>query len=248
VSVSDFEQFEAQEKLHIIISVKDFKSIVNHADTLQNTTINAYYSTPGRPLQFSYSKDGIQCQFTLMTTGEYNGTPAPSAAPPTAPPRQISRAQSTASTAFESMRSDSDNMPPPAKPSPRRPVRRLGQNESPAASQLRQQQEDDPESLFVPAGEEDRRWDPADYENDEETLGWDASASNVCSLVVRLVYEWLTNYRILASTRHFGTAAQLQLVLTQRRRNDQIQGCRQRKGFHRYEVSRNNFEYVADLK
>jgi cell cycle checkpoint control protein RAD9A len=180
---SDFEQFEAQEKLHIIISVKDFKSIVNHADTLQNTTISAYYSTPGRPFQFSYSKDGIQCQFTLMTTGEYNGTPTPSAAPPSVPsagPRSISRAQSTTSTGSESRRPAIEEMPPPAKPASRRPVRKLGQNENSASSQLRQQQEEDPDSLFVPAGEEDHRWEPANYENDEETLGWDASASNVC--------------------------------------------------------------------
>ena len=185
VNKADFDYFEAQEKLHIIISVKDFKSIVSHADTLQNTTISAYYSNPGRPFQFSYSKDGIQCQFTLMTTGEYNGTPGPSAAPSSAAtpgPRPISRAQSTTSTTLENRRPAVEAMPPPAKPAPRRPVRKLGQNENNAASQLRQQPEEDPDSLFVPTGEEDRRWEPADYENDEETLGWDASASNVSCL------------------------------------------------------------------
>jgi cell cycle checkpoint control protein RAD9A len=195
VNRSDFEQFDAQEKLHIIISVKDFKSIVTHADTLQNTAINAYYSNPGRPFQFNYTKDGIQCQFTLMTTGEYNDTPAPSAAPPSAPsaiPRPLSRAQSTASTTSQSRRSAVEDMPPPAKPTPRRPVRKLGQNENLAASQLRQRQEEDPESLFVPAGEEDRRWDPAEYEKDEEAMVWDASASNVGYLVVCLVSRLLT--------------------------------------------------------
>lgn len=193
VNKSDFDHFDAQEKLHIIISVKDFKSIVNHADTLPNTAINAYYSTPGRPFQFSYSKDGIQCQFTLMTTGEYNGTPTPSAAPPSAPsavPRPISRAQSTVSMASESRRSAVDEMPPPVKPAPRRPVRKLGQNENGASSQFRQQVEEDPDSLFVPAAEEDRRWDPTEYDNnnDEEAMVWDASASNVSCRIARLVF------------------------------------------------------------
>ncbi|QDS75670.1 hypothetical protein FKW77_007473 [Venturia effusa] len=183
VNKTDFEHFDAQEKLHIIISVKDFKSIVNHADTLHNTPVNAYYSAPGRPFQFSYSKEGIQCQFTLMTTGEYNGTPTPSAAPvdaPNAGPPSIPRAQSTVSMASESRRSNVVDMPPPAKPAPRRPVRKLGQNENGPSSQFRQQTEEDPDSLFVPAAEEDRRWEPMEYDNDndEEAMVWDASASH----------------------------------------------------------------------
>jgi cell cycle checkpoint control protein RAD9A len=37
--------------------------------------------------------------------------------------------------------------------------------------------EADPESLFVRQAEEDARWEPVDYNNEEEeTLGWDASA------------------------------------------------------------------------
>ena len=41
---------------------------MNHADSL-NGTIAAYYSDPGRPLQLQYDRDGMNCEFTLMTTG-----------------------------------------------------------------------------------------------------------------------------------------------------------------------------------
>jgi cell cycle checkpoint control protein RAD9A len=38
----------------------------------------------------------------------------------------------------------------------------------------------DPESLFVPGGDDDNTWDPPNYEQDEEEmlLGWDASNEN----------------------------------------------------------------------
>ncbi|RDI88972.1 hypothetical protein Vi05172_g1006 [Venturia inaequalis] len=215
VNKSDFEHFDAQEKLHIIISVKDFKSIVNHADTLHNTAIDAHYSNPGRPFQFSYSKEGIQCQFTLMTTGEYNGTPTPSAAPISAPsappPRSISRAQSTASMASEIRRSAVEEMPPPVKPAPRRPVRKLGQNENGPSSQFRQQIEEDPDSLFVPAAEEDRRWEPMEYDddNDEEAMVWDASASNENSFhpTIRDTSTPIARSNTMESNRPAGLAA-----------------------------------------
>lgn len=214
VNKSDFEHFHAQEKLHIIISVKDFKSIVNHADTLHNTAIDAYYSNPGRPFQFSYSKDGIHCQFTLMTTGDYNGTPTPSAAPisgPSAASQPISRAQSTASMPSESRRSAVEEMPPPAKPAPRRPVRKLGQNENGPSSQFRQQIEEDPDSLFVPAAEEDRRWEPMEYDNDndEEAMVWDASASNENSFhpTIRDTSTAISRSNTVESSRPAGLAA-----------------------------------------
>jgi cell cycle checkpoint control protein RAD9A len=69
-------------------------------------------------------------------------------------------------------------MPPPAIPNTRKPVRKLGQNDTNGGSRTVQQDDND-DSLFVPLEEEDQRWDPADYENDEETLAWDASANNV---------------------------------------------------------------------
>jgi cell cycle checkpoint control protein RAD9A len=189
VNTSDFDDFNVQLGLHIIISVKDFKAIVVHADTLK-TSLKAYYSQPTRPLQFSYGCDGLLCEITLMTSGDYNAAPpTPTPAPQAISSRQTSRAPSTATerTNTHIMRSD---MPPPGEPASRRDragrLRNPG-SRPPAQSQSAQQ---DPESLFVPDPEEIRRqedeeeeeaWAPLDYEK-EETLGWDASADHDASV------------------------------------------------------------------
>ncbi|KAJ4304998.1 hypothetical protein N0V90_000526 [Kalmusia sp. IMI 367209] len=168
VNRSDFRHFNVQEGLHIIISVKDFKAIVMHADTLK-TNINAYYSYPTRPLQFSYGSDGLLCEFTLMTSGDYNGVTAP----PTPAPQAPSRAASRTATAATIETHENRSMPPPVEPASRRPARR--QMGSRQASSPKPQP--DPESLFVNQDEEeDTQWEPLDYNNEEEALGWDASA------------------------------------------------------------------------
>lgn len=184
VNTSDFEDFRVEPGLHIIINVKDFKSIVLHADTLK-TSLKAYYSQPTRPLQFSYGCDGLLCEFTLMTSGNYNAAPpTPTPAPQVLSSRQTSRAPSDATerTDTRSMRSD---MPPPVEPASRRDrSARLGR---PVSRQNSTQQESD--SLFVPDLDDARRqdeeeesaWAPMDYEK-EETLGWDASANHDASV------------------------------------------------------------------
>jgi len=179
VNTSDFEHFDVQPGLHIIINVKDFKAIVIHADTLK-TSLNALYSHPSRPLQFCYGSEGMSCQFTLMTSGDYTATPpTPTPAPHVMSSRQTSRAasNSTERTDARGMRSD---MPPPAEPASRRDrsgrLRNPGTRQSSSVQGQKGQQ--DTESLFVPdPDEEDAAWAPLDYEK-EETLGWDASADH----------------------------------------------------------------------
>lgn len=171
INTSDFEEFNVQPGLHIIISVKDFKAIVIHADTLK-TNLKAYYSHPTRPLQFSYGCDGLMCEFTLMTSGDYNGSTAP---PTPAPAAHVSsRAPSRTLSAATSEARDTRSMPPPVEPASRRSARRqMGSRQT--SSPVRPQ--NDPESLFVNQGEEeDTQWEPVDYNNEEEALGWDASA------------------------------------------------------------------------
>jgi cell cycle checkpoint control protein RAD9A len=209
--------------MHTVISVKDFKSIVAHAETM-NTVINTFYSTPGRPLQFSYSMDGLHCQFTLMTAGDYTPSPstAPSAAVSAAPTRASSRVQSITGPSSEispseRSRSFPNNMPPPAVPNSRKPVRKLGQKDVNGGSKTAQQDDND-DSLFVPLEEEDRRWDPADYENDEETLAWDASANNVSKFRIWRHTFCSSVFRILASIQRSGIVAllhdQTRLIVT----------------------------------
>ncbi|KAK6438163.1 hypothetical protein LTR95_005641 [Oleoguttula sp. CCFEE 5521] len=175
----DFEDFHMQEDMHIIISVKDFKAIVTHAETL-HTPLSAHFSFPTRPLQFSYQSEGMNCHFTLMTMGDYraaSATPNPqwistrgsSRQPSVAPPTQMTRSAS--------------EMPPPARPvtlptskppssqQQRKPLK-------PASQQtVAHEPEQDEESLFMPVGDDDRAWGPvADQdEEEEEMLGWDAT-------------------------------------------------------------------------
>jgi cell cycle checkpoint control protein RAD9A len=168
VNTSDFEEFNVQPGMHIIISVKDFKAIVLHADTLK-TNLKAFYSQPTRPLQFSYGCDGLVCEFTLMTSGDYSATTSQTPAPTV---QTLSREHSRPES-----RTRSFEMPPPAEPTSRldrsakrrHPGSRKAETPKPAAP--------DPDSLFVQQ-DEDERWEPLDYNQEEETLGWDASADH----------------------------------------------------------------------
>jgi len=102
---SDFEDFHMQQDMHIVISVKDFKAIVTHADTLR-ASISAHFSFPTRPLQFNYHNLGMHSEFTLMTTGDMRGassTPNPQFVSNRSSSRQpsVTPAQPTSRTASE---------------------------------------------------------------------------------------------------------------------------------------------------
>jgi cell cycle checkpoint control protein RAD9A len=162
----EFEEFSVEEKLHVAFSVKDFKAIVTHADTL-NASVLAQYSKPTRPLQLRYESDnGLLCEFTLMTIGEYRGgsvTPAPSIA------RAGTQGQrptpTPAPTPARSM------MSPPSQPL-RRPKDNRPSPPPPKASL-------DPESLFFPDDEGPKGWDEEEEREEEDTLGWDVSGDTV---------------------------------------------------------------------
>ncbi len=156
-----------------------------HAETLK-TGIQALYSFPARPMQLTYQEHGMQCEFTLMTIGEYRGgsvTPAPavarntSAAPTVKEPSRQSSVQTNGQQA-------TNPMLPPAQPAShsftREPPSQRPQRPSPPPPKASL----DPESLFLPtAGDDDRQWDERNYDDDQDTLGWDASGHNVCERV-----------------------------------------------------------------
>lgn len=216
IHIEDFEDFNAEENIHITISVKDFKAIVTHAETLKGS-ITAYFSRPSRPLQFFYQTMGMTCQFTLMTRGD---NPSPSATPAAhramstrGGSKQSSRQASLAPIALSGQSGggatpaatsalqatevvkpptrQSTEMRPPPNPvtlstlRDRRQLNTLGR----ATSQATTTSERDSESLFVPRYDEDeRRWDPPDFEREEpdEMLGWDANADIVSSLTMEI--------------------------------------------------------------
>lgn len=159
-----------------MISVKDFRAIVTHAETLKGP-ISAYYSQPTRPLQFSYQNYGVHCEFTLMTTGDGRGvssTPDPKFVSTRSSSRQMSIASG------QSGERSSSQMPPPARPNVIKPLSSQNKQRSfQGQGRTSAAEEPDPESLFVPQDEadDDQPWDPPNYEQDdgEEMLGWDAS-------------------------------------------------------------------------
>lgn len=182
----DFEDFKVEEQLHIGISVKDYKAIVTHAETLK-TSITALYSFPTRPMQMSYHEHGMQCEFTLMTIGDYRGgsvTPAPAAV------RQVSaapaeRAPTRQSTVQATIQPKTTNMLPPSQPLSRsftkEPQSQRTQRPSPPPPKASL----DPESLFLPVDEDDDRiWGERNYDDEQDMLGWDASANNVNATVI----------------------------------------------------------------
>ncbi|KAI4785157.1 Rad9-domain-containing protein, partial [Aureobasidium sp. EXF-8845] len=88
--IQDFDDFHAEEDVHIVINVKDFKAIVTHAETLK-APMSAQFSRPGRPLLFRYTDRGLTCEFILMTTGIPQAVP-PATAPKVASTRPASQA------------------------------------------------------------------------------------------------------------------------------------------------------------
>lgn len=72
VDVDEFDSLELEDKLHIIINVRDLRAIVAHAVAVA-PQVEARYSFPNRPMQIAYDGDGITCRFVLMTVGERQG-------------------------------------------------------------------------------------------------------------------------------------------------------------------------------
>ena len=169
--------------MHIGITVKDFKAIATHAESLK-TSITALYSFPARPIRFSYQMHGMQCEYTLMTVGEYRGpsvTPTPNTSRQVTAPSLQQPATSQQQSVLPTVERKTTAMPPPSHPASRSFIK------EPLASQRIQRPSPpppkaslDPESLFLPQYEdEDRRWGEKNYDEEEDTVGWSASATHV---------------------------------------------------------------------
>lgn len=169
--------------------------MVMHANSL-NTFVTAMYSVPSRPLQFSYNIEGMRCEFTLTTIGgELRSVPAPN---PNAA-RNISRQSQSRAGSVANDPEPSNNartasqqeMPPPSLPASRLGANRsarLGSNNNGLSSQRSAAIENDPDSLFLPDDpeDEDRRWNPAEEQNDDDQdmLGWAPSAQEVSAVLL----------------------------------------------------------------
>ncbi|CAJ2506762.1 Uu.00g079480.m01.CDS01 [Anthostomella pinea] len=179
VERDEFERFTVEEdKLHIVISVKDFRAIIQHA-ALLGSEVSASYSMPSKPMQLKYDGDGVKCEFLLMTVGE-RGAPGQKgkktrggAKAPTGPQLEAttSRANSHAPTPAPQPTPQPQPRRQDQMPSLRPPITRPTQRPPPATLES--------ESLFVPQDNDDQ-WAPVGDNEDEDEeendrLGWDAS-------------------------------------------------------------------------
>ncbi len=188
--MDEFDDVEVQDKLHIIISVKDFRAILQHAQ-MTSGALTTTYSIPGRPMKLSYNTDGVLCEFILMTVGEKDAmtqkhkNPRSNASKAGTP--QLDAASHRGSSVGNENRQAAPEPAPAAPKLPQQnPIRtrqpgfeiRPSPMPPPATAQS--------ESLFVDQ-EEDEQWEPVNPEEEEEEeiarLEWNATNEPVASLL-----------------------------------------------------------------
>lgn len=192
IEVDEFDEIEVEDGLHIVISVKDFRAIIQHAGIISND-VSACYSQPSRPIQLAYGGDAIACEFLIMTVGERNnptGQKTKKGRKKAAPADHGARLEATLNRASaapsETPHQDMPAPPPVAitrvpLPNPTLVLTASGLSTSRLGSfDLRPSQRAPPpatmrsESLFV----DDDSWQPVNDEDEEEddaVLGWDPS-------------------------------------------------------------------------
>ncbi|MBE3049468.1 hypothetical protein IMZ48_44615 [Candidatus Bathyarchaeota archaeon] len=182
MDLDEFEDVEVEDELHIIVPVRDFRAVVQHAGSA-GTELSTRYSHPGQPIKVWYAGDAMHCDFLLMTVGE-RGNPGQKMRRQRGAKRSVApelEAASRRGSAPPSERAASVGRPTP-QPSVARPsVQKRGYFE------MRPSQAPPPpsrmmsDSLFV-AGDDDE-WAPVrdDEEEEEEDarLEWDGTDRNV---------------------------------------------------------------------
>ncbi len=183
-----------EEKLHIVISVKDFKAIIAHAG-ITNVILKVLYSKPCSPLQLSYSEEGILSEFILMTCGESrsaSSTPAPNASRVAKRPAPRQPLEATSS----SKRTAPPEMPPPPRSTTASFNREASRPKMTRPSPPPPQPSIQSQSLFLPQADDDRRWDPAAFDEEEdEMLLWDQGGEKA-RISFCFKVKLLTNCRI----------------------------------------------------
>lgn len=194
MEADEFDDIDVEDKLHIVISVKDFRAIIQHAGITGND-ISARYSVPTRPIQLSYTGDAISCEFLIMTVGERGSNPGQKTKKGRKNAAQSNGPRLEATSRRTSVAPSEAPQAQPQPPLPSRPQ----QNPTPQLSaarasasrigafDLRPSQRPPPpptmrsESLFV----EDEGWEPVrDEDEDVEEdarLEWDHSVDPVSS-------------------------------------------------------------------
>ena len=189
--MDEFDHVEVQDKLHIIISVKDFRAILQHAQ-MTSGELTTGYSSPGRPMKLSYGSDGILCEFILMTVGEKDAMIQKHKNPRQSVARAAQPALDSASHRGSSVANDNQQVAP--EPESRVPQQKTPTRPRPPGFEIRPQPlppappaTAQSESLFVAQADEDEQWEPVNPDEDEEEeenarLEWNATNQPVCWL------------------------------------------------------------------
>jgi len=186
VEMDEFDNVNVQDKLHIIISVKDFRAILQHAQLISGE-LSTSYSNPGRPMKLLYSSERILCEFILMTVGEkdvigqkHKNPRATSAAPKGKHPAALDAASHRGSSAaiMNQKQPNQPHAPAQTRSAVLMPLPRpTGQSKPPIRSR-QPQFEIRPapvppaasarsDSLFVPQDDDDQKWEPLNPDEEE---------------------------------------------------------------------------------
>lgn len=183
MDLDEFEDVEVEDELHIIVPVRDFRAVVQHAG-ITGTSLSTRYSHPGQPIKVWYAGDAMHCDFLLMTVGE-RGNPGQKMRRQRAGKKTTAPGLEAASRRGSAPPSERAASVPQSTPQPsvaRPSVQRKGYFEMrpsqapPPPSRLMS------DSLFV-GGDDDDEWAPVrDDEEDQEEdarLEWDGTDRQV---------------------------------------------------------------------
>ncbi|CAN8097306.1 unnamed protein product [Discula destructiva] len=195
VEMDEFNDIEVPDTLHIIISVRDFRAILQHANWT-STELSAVYSRPGRPMKISYNGDGIVCDIILMTVNEKSTASAQRKGKQQAAAAKQARSALDAASSGRtaSAAEDRPRQPSPAQQQQQITAARRAQMPPPPRPNLPRSSQFDiraptkqppstlkSDSLFMPQPDDDEQWEPVNPEEDDEDEGentrleWDAS-------------------------------------------------------------------------
>lgn len=181
--MDEFDDVEVQDKLHIIISVKDFRAILQHAQ-MTSGALTTCYSNPGRPMKLSYNTDGVLCEFILMTVGEKDAMTQKHKNPRANAAKAAAPQLDSASHRGSSVVNDHQQAPPGSASASKHPQQKTPVRPRQPAFEIRPSPMPPPttarsDSLFVDQAEDDEQWEPVnpDEEEEEETgrLEWNAT-------------------------------------------------------------------------
>jgi cell cycle checkpoint control protein RAD9A len=200
VDKDEFVDLALEDKLHIIVNVKDFRAILQHAQLIAGD-LSASYSRPGRPMKLHYSADGIVCEFVLMTVGTQTASLAQKLRKGKGKTVAVNGGLEAA-TASNSSRAGSVvvNGATPAPSAPQEQAQAAVPRPAPRPATATFEMRPPPlppvppalpmastlssESLFVLQPDEDSQWEPMNEDEEDdmgerERLGWDTGSQQV---------------------------------------------------------------------